>query len=57
MSNLVSHTVSPQQFAGSARSPAPGPPLFKDMVWIPGGTFLMGSDHGDECLHLGLADG
>jgi sulfatase modifying factor 1 len=23
---------------------APGPPPFKDMIWIPGGTFLMGSD-------------
>ena len=23
---------------------APGPPPFPDMVWIPGGTFLMGSD-------------
>jgi formylglycine-generating enzyme len=24
---------------------APGPPPFPDMVWIPGGTFTMGSDH------------
>jgi len=24
--------------------PAPGPPPFPDMVWIPGGTFRMGSD-------------
>ena len=23
---------------------APGPAPFPDMVWIPGGTFLMGSD-------------
>ena len=23
---------------------APGPPPFPNMVWIPGGTFLMGSD-------------
>jgi sulfatase modifying factor 1 len=23
---------------------APGPPPYKDMVWVPGGTFLMGSD-------------
>src|SRR5205823_12258325 len=23
----------------------PGPPPHEDMVWIPGGTFLMGSDH------------
>jgi formylglycine-generating enzyme len=30
--------------AGVASSP-PGPPLSEDMVWIPGGTFLMGSDH------------
>jgi formylglycine-generating enzyme len=27
------------------REAPPGPPPFKDMVWIPGGTFLMGSDH------------
>jgi sulfatase modifying factor 1 len=26
-------------------STAPGPPPAKDMVWIPGGTFMMGSDH------------
>ena len=25
-------------------SDAPGPPPFPDMVWVPGGTFLMGSD-------------
>src|SRR5580765_7314456 len=24
---------------------SPGPPPFPGMVWIPGGTFLMGSDH------------
>jgi Sulfatase-modifying factor enzyme 1 len=28
-----------------AREPTPGPPPFADMAWIPGGTFLMGSDH------------
>ena len=28
----------------SAATDAPGPPPFPDMVWIPGGTFLMGSD-------------
>lgn len=32
-----------------APRPAPGPPPFPDMVWIPGGTFLMGSnDHYPE---------
>ena len=25
-------------------SDAPGPPPFPDMVWVPGGTFRMGSD-------------
>ena len=25
-------------------APVPGPPPHPDMVWIPGGTFLMGSD-------------
>ncbi len=25
-------------------SAPPGPPPFKDMLWVPGGTFLMGSD-------------
>jgi sulfatase modifying factor 1 len=28
---------------GAASSP-PGPPPFEDIVWVPGGTFLMGSD-------------
>src|SRR5678815_1475314 len=28
----------------SAATDAPGPPPFPDMVWIPGGTFRMGSD-------------
>ncbi len=27
------------------RETAPGPPPFEGMVWIPGGRFLMGSDH------------
>jgi formylglycine-generating enzyme len=26
-------------------STPPGPPPFKDMVWIPGGSFVMGSNH------------
>jgi formylglycine-generating enzyme required for sulfatase activity len=28
----------------SAQSEAPEKPPFENMVWIPGGTFLMGSD-------------
>jgi formylglycine-generating enzyme len=28
----------------TTRAAPPGPPPFKGMVWIPGGTFLMGSD-------------
>lgn len=28
----------------TSREPAPGPPPGKDMVWIPGGRFAMGSD-------------
>ena len=28
-----------------ASSPAPGAPAAEGMVWIPGGTFRMGSDH------------
>jgi sulfatase modifying factor 1 len=28
-----------------AAAPPPGPPPAPDMVWIPGGTFRMGSDH------------
>ena len=33
----------------TARSPQTGEALFKDMVWLPGGTFLMGSnDHYPE---------
>ena len=27
------------------QSGQPGPPPYEEMVWIPGGTFLMGSDH------------
>ena len=27
------------------RDTAPGAPPFPDMVWIPGGTFVMGSDN------------
>src|SRR5262245_32838475 len=38
MSNTVSATL-PQ-----SESPAPNKPPFENMVWIPGGTFLMGSD-------------
>jgi formylglycine-generating enzyme required for sulfatase activity len=30
--------------AGGAQTTAPGPAPFSEMVWIPGGTFLMGSD-------------
>jgi sulfatase modifying factor 1 len=29
----------------ASRSAPPGAPPFEDMVWVPGGTFLMGSDH------------
>lgn len=36
--------MSQKQFLSSAVKP-PGRPPAKDMVWIPGGTFLMGSDH------------
>lgn len=38
----------------------PGRPPAKDMVWIPGGTFLMESDHhyAEESLtHLVVVDG
>jgi formylglycine-generating enzyme len=28
----------------SVSSPPPGPPPFEDMVWVPGGTFRMGSE-------------
>jgi formylglycine-generating enzyme required for sulfatase activity len=30
--------------ADQSRNDAPGPPPFPDMVWVPGGTFRMGSD-------------
>src|ERR1044071_7202695 len=44
------HTKTPPQRGGGAREfvvepiTPPGAPPFPDMVWIPGGTFLMGSD-------------
>ena len=30
--------------SGPATTPEPGPPPSPDMIWIPGGTFRMGSD-------------
>ena len=39
MSNSVTMTSAKQ-----AQLEAPGKPPFENMVWIPGGTFLMGSD-------------
>jgi formylglycine-generating enzyme required for sulfatase activity len=35
------HTTAPS----AAGEPAPEAPPFEDMLWIPGGTFLMGSDN------------
>lgn len=37
-------TTTDGRIAMEALSPAPGAPPFRDMVWIPGGTFRMGSD-------------
>jgi formylglycine-generating enzyme required for sulfatase activity len=37
------HPVDPQT-ANSVQTTVPGPAPFPDMVWIPGGPFLMGSD-------------
>ena len=45
MSSDANMTSANQEGKAPSRSAMPGKPLFKDMVWIPGGTFLMGSDH------------
>src|SRR5262245_26046135 len=37
-------TPSEQSAAAIATEPSPDQPPFPDMVWIPGGTFRMGSD-------------
>ncbi len=37
--------MMPQGSEQTAEGTAPGPSPHPDMVWIPGGTFLMGSDH------------
>jgi formylglycine-generating enzyme required for sulfatase activity len=43
------HAPAPAQETGIAMPVAPAPPPFPDMVWIPGGTFRMGSnDHYPE---------
>jgi formylglycine-generating enzyme required for sulfatase activity len=44
MSNLVNVSAPQPKSAGSARSPHPGQPPFANVVWVPGGTFRMGSD-------------
>jgi sulfatase modifying factor 1 len=41
---MTTETVTDRKAEYLAASPAPGPPPYADMVWIPGGTFLMGSE-------------
>ena len=45
MSSHANMTSVNQEGKAPSRSAMPGKPPFKDMVWIPGGTFLMGSDY------------
>ena len=45
MSSYANMTSANHEGQAPGRSAMPGKPPFKDMVWIPGGTFLMGSDH------------
>src|SRR5215813_4792912 len=45
MSSHANMTSVKQECQAPGRSDMPGKPPFKDMVWIPGGTFMMGSDH------------
>jgi sulfatase modifying factor 1 len=45
MSSHANMTSVNQEGKAPSRSAMPGKPPCKDMVWIPGGTFLMGSDH------------
>jgi sulfatase modifying factor 1 len=49
MSNLVNINSSKHNLEESERATVPGDPPFENMVWIAGGTFLMGSnDHYPE---------
>ena len=43
--NSSTSVASKSDAAGPMRARPPGKPPFEGMVWIPGGTFLMGSDH------------
>jgi len=45
LNKLQLHPVNPETGESEVGpSPAPGDPPFPDMLWIPGGTFRMGSD-------------
>jgi formylglycine-generating enzyme len=41
---MTTDTVTDRKAEYLATSPAPGPPPYADMVWIPGGAFVMGSE-------------
>src|SRR5687768_13850655 len=44
MSNPAENSLSAHNPEISEQPVAPAKPTFENMVWIPGGTFLMGSD-------------
>ncbi len=44
MSNVINITSSKNKSKGREMSPPPGDPPFENMVWVPGGTFIMGSN-------------
>jgi formylglycine-generating enzyme len=60
MSSLVGLKSTKQKSKGYERTPPPGEPPFEDMVWIPGGTFMMGSNKHypeESPVHIATVDG
>lgn len=45
MSSHTNVTAVTQEGKEPGGSETPGKPPFSHMLWVPGGTFLMGSDH------------
>jgi formylglycine-generating enzyme len=60
MTHSTIHTLPVKQPDAPGVSDAPGSPPFPDMVWIPGGTFRMGSDRHypeERSVHRATVDG
>jgi formylglycine-generating enzyme len=60
MSSPVNNKSSKQKSTRHERSPLPGAPPFENMAWIPGGTFMMGSNKHypeESPVHIATVDG